>query len=285
MSDEQKALERQTGMARPSWIPQGDVSGTEHITKADAKMPRLALAQLQHTNPEEACYVRGVKLGDFFNDLDKTVIYGPGPFYFTVVRGDTPRWIEFIPRDQGGGVKDMDVKPGDPRTKFRNVTTDKGKERLPPIASCFYDFVILIRFGEKRDEDGNLVKKYERVLPIALSFKSTGIKHAQILNGLIQGRMAPLYTGVYRLESTTSKNKKGTFKTYNITNAGWIGEEEGEALAKLMAVMAEKDVDFDRGPDDTDGEDDADFPHGANSPEDAARARAAARATSSDAGM
>lgn len=267
------------GLARPDWLTKGDVRGTEHITKDDAKMPRLGLAQKQHTDPDEPCYVKGVQVGDFFNDLTG-VSYGPGPHYFSVVRGDETRYIEFNPRSAGGGVKDMDVKPGDPRTKWRN--TPEG--RLGPVATQFYDFVIVLRLGEKRDDDGNLIEKYKAVLPIMQSFKSTGIKHAKVLNGLIQGRFAPIFTGVYKLTSAPGKNAKGVFKTYKIENAGWIAQEEKDDLEALFKSFIGKKVEFNR--DETENpedEGDASFDHGANV--DPAVARAAARASAESAGM
>lgn len=206
--------------------------GLEGMTKDDLKMPRLALAQglspqLEETDP---LYIEGLKLGDAFNSLTGE-IYGKGPWPVAVIRRDKPRWVEFYPRDEGGGVKDLNVPPDDERCQWR---TEDG-ERLPPIATQFYDYIIC--FLETREI-------------IAVSFKSTGIRQtAHPWNSLmkLRGTKKPMCWGVYKLQSVMTKNAKGKFAAFRVDNAGWATEPELQSfLAEAFRSMQDKEVEIHR---------------------------------------
>ena len=233
-------------LARPSFVQEHDLRGTEHITKEDLQMPKLGLAQalspqVQKTEPQ---YITGLQVGDLFNNLTKQ-IYGEGPLEFTVIRADPPRFVEFIPRSEGGGVKDINVPPNDPRTKFR---IDENGKTLPPIATRFYDFVLLLLPSRE---------------PIALSLKSTGLKVARQINALMKLRNAPSFAGKYVLTTGTSKNAKGVFAVYQVQNAGWVNEEVFKFSSQLYDAFKDKTLIIDRETDihvpDGDGDGDTDF--------------------------
>ena len=91
---------------RPSGIDEGDL-GNEGMTREDILMPRLGLAQkmspeIDPTNQEK--YIEGLQFTDLFNSLTKAR-YGKGPLYFSILRRDQPRYVEFTPIDQGGGIE------------------------------------------------------------------------------------------------------------------------------------------------------------------------------------
>jgi hypothetical protein len=206
-----------TALAAPEWLQVGDVRGTEDIGSEDVQMPRLSLAQktskqLEEGNPK---LIPGLKICDLFNDLTRT-IYGRGPLYFTVLRRDRPRWIEFIPLDEGGGIRDKDVPHDDPRTQW---TTDEKGNGVGPKATKFYDFIVM------------LVPTRE---VIALSFKSTGLKVAKQLNGLMKMRNKPSFAGRYTLTTAMDPGTgKGAYAVYLVANAGWVSKDEylyGETL-------------------------------------------------------
>jgi hypothetical protein len=216
---------------RPAFIP-ASTEGREHITRADIRLPRLALAQ--GLSPEidsgHAKFIRGLANGEMFNDLTQ-VNYGKGPLEFFIVRADPPRWVEFFPRDEGGGVKDLNVPANDPRTAFR---VGEDGSSLPPIATMFYDYVLLLEPNKE---------------PITLSLKSTGIKAARTLNGLIQMRNSALYAGKYVVTAGKETNKKGTYSVYIIKNAGWVKDQaEAEQLRQAHEAFKDKSIEFDREP-------------------------------------
>ena len=225
-------IAKTTDMARPDFIPAGDTTGTEHITKDDVQMPRLALAQ--SLTPQVIESKEGFAVGVMFNNLTEDIL-GRGPIQFTILRADKPRWIEFIPREQGGGVKDMDVPANDPRTKF---TVDENGKKQKPLADKFYDFIIVMQPPDPTDPYGKL---------IGLSFKGTGLKIARQLNGLIKLRNAPVFAGMYLLTSIMTKNAKGTFAIFQVKNDGYIKDQPTYELCKALAEsLKDKDITISR---------------------------------------
>jgi hypothetical protein len=208
MADDKLAMTPNANNAltsRPDFIPQSH-EGLDHLTKEDIQIPRLVIAQQMSPEIEEgnAKFIPELRAGIIFNSLTQRM-YGKGPLDFAVVRADKPRWVEFAPRDAGGGVVDPEVKDGDPRTKF--WTDDEGKRRNP-IATKFYDFILVL------DPEG--VQEL-----VALSLKSTGLTVARSLNGLMQMRNAPIYSGIYTATSKSKKNPKGTFHQFDLRPNGW----------------------------------------------------------------
>ena len=120
---------------RPSFIPEGDKSGTEGITKDDLRLPRLGIAQglSPQLTPGDTQEIEGLRQVDMFNDTTKQ-IYGRGPVYFIVVRRDA-KGIEFRPRSEGGGIIDLNVPRNDKRlTEWR--TGDNGGGRSQSSDDC-----------------------------------------------------------------------------------------------------------------------------------------------------
>ncbi len=205
-----------TALERPSFVPQGN-AGTEHMTADDIKLPRLKLAQktspeIDKDNPE---YIKGLEMGDFFNDVSKEN-YGRGPLEITVVKGYAPKFIEFAPRGQGGaggGVLDMNVPAGDPRTLFTKDTEGKS---VKPKASKIYDFVIVLHRPEGKKE------------MVTWSLASTGLKTATLLNAFIAERQADVYFGKYTIQAVSKTSPNGPYYAYVLKQAMWIDEADVE---------------------------------------------------------
>lgn len=231
-------------MTRPSFIKEGDRRGTEHITKDDLQIARLALAQGltpqvaegktgHDVNDAEVPFTSGV----LFNSQSE-VIYGKGPLQFVILRGDRPRWVQFRPREEGGGVIDMNVPGNDPRTRF-TIDPENPKTSIKPLATKFYDFVICLYPIDKVDPMKSV---------IGLSFKSSALKVAKELNTLVTYRNAPLFAGIYSVRSIVDPNRtKGIFNNFEVDNAGWIEDEETYKLMEgLYKSLADKTITVDR---------------------------------------
>ena len=242
MADElQKTNHNSLVSSRPAFLPDS-AEGTEHITQQDLRVPRLSIAQglSDQIKPNHAKYIDGLKLGQLFNDVTGQ-IYGAGPLEFFIVRADPPRYVEFRDRKEGGGIIDLNVPPSDPRTQF--TTNEKG-EREKPRAMMFYDYVICLWPSRE---------------VIALSLKSSGIKHAKALNGLIKLRNAPVWSGKYTVEVKEEPSPNGPFPNYAIRNAGtqtnplagWVANEEDAAyLKQLFNTLKDKNLVIEREPGD-----------------------------------
>lgn len=239
------ALAAQDEMARPARIASGDRRGLENITKQDVLVPRLALAQLQSPEVTEGDpnMVEGMKAGDLFNSITKQN-YGREVFV-QIVRKDNLRAMEFVPVDEGGGVADPDVPLGDPRLAW-------GPDGEKPRATLFRDYIArILPGGSSPASSGGEM--------IALSFKSSGIKVAKTLNGLIALRNAPIFEGRYKITTDTELKPK-PHKIYKVANAGWVSDEDSKTGADMWEAVKDLDIkkDVDQGPDPDD------FPHGAN---------------------
>lgn len=183
---------------RESFIEKGDVTGTENITADELRLPRLSFAQglSPQMMPNDPVHIPGLTLFQMFNDVTQE-IYGMGPLEFVPVRRDV-KYIEFRPREEGGGVIDLNVPPNDPRTRWTVVDG----ERKPPRATRFVEFVVL------------LMREDEAPQPIVLSIKSTNKlsrKAEEFLTGRIKLTGKPIYAGMYSVQSYADKNDKGTF--------------------------------------------------------------------------
>lgn len=227
-------------LARPSFLPKGDTRGAENITKDDIQMPRLGIAQAQSPqvldgNPKQ---IKDLKAGNIFNTLTGKVINLP--VEFTVVRTERPRYIEFIPRTEGGGIRDYNVPAGDPRTEF---TMRDGKS-IPPVATKFYDFIVLLLPIDQNDPMSSV---------IALSLKSAGLKVARALNGMIKLRNAPSFAGKYRLSLKTETNSKGTWWQPVIENAEWVSEDEFALAGMIYESLSGKSISIEVDDDDPEG--------------------------------
>jgi hypothetical protein len=223
----------------PAFLRRGDTTGTENITRDDIRIPRLCIAQglSPQLQPEAPEYIAGLKFGDAYNDLTGE-IYGRDPIKVVVVRSDRPRYVHFKPRSEGGGVIDGNVSADDPRTQF---TVDADGKRVNPIATKFYDYVILL--GDAPDN----------FQPMALSFKSSGIRSAVRLNGLIKMKPYPIYSSFYELRPTIRKDGERTWYIFSVTPAGFIQDEVTFNFAMDAALAwSEKQVPFDVTPADTD---------------------------------
>lgn len=217
-------------MTRPDFMEESN-EGLENISQEDMQMPRLALAQKMSPEIDEGDpkYIDGLKNGDMFNGLTKQV-FGKGPLQFVVLRADKPRGVEFIPREEGGGIKDPNVPLDDPRMQF-------GPNGEKPVATKFYDFIIvLLPIGE--DISTRLV---------ALSFKSTGLKTAKELNTLIRLRNRAVYAGVYTLTAREESNQHGKYFVYKVANGGWVADKTlYTALGDLSRSLAQRSINIQR---------------------------------------
>lgn len=215
--------------------------------KDDIAMPRLALVQKtsKELEPRDPKYIADAKFGDIFHSGDRTC-FGAGPIYFAVLRHYGPRHIEFRPMDEGGGILDMNVPAGDPRTQF---TKDAQGNSVAPRATKFLDYVVL------------LLNRFDPASPmdsiVALSLKSTGLKAAKELNRLMQWRgKKDEYLGVYKATTDTDSNKKGSFAIWKFVNAGWLkeGTPVCEAAREAWEALKDKEVTIDREPGADDGD-------------------------------
>lgn len=225
----------------PDWM-RGDSTGQEDIGREDVRLPRLVISQglSPQMTPGGSDYLENLKLFEMFNDLTGE-IYGKGPLEFIVVKKDK-RHIEFAPRDEGGGVIDMDVPPGDERLNWTS-DPDSG-ERKPPRATTFHEFVVL------------LLKQGGELEPIVLSIKDTNKwnrKAATRLGGFIKMGGGSIFSRIYTVQAVPEKNDQGTFGVYVIGQRSFVQNKAAYDYAKQFRQSIEgKTIVINREPGDDD---------------------------------
>lgn len=218
VKDNEIAKRGETAVAEaPAWMEVGSTEGTEDISVDEIRLPRLAIAQglSPQLIPGKSEYIDGLKLFQLFNDLTGE-IYGTGPLHFVPIKKDV-RNIEFIPRDEGGGIRDMDVPLGDERLEW---SVNEKNEKVPPKATTFYEYAVMLLRPDGVFE------------PIVLSMKTTNKWNRRAvnrLNGFIllpyQGKRYPIYGKIYSVASKSEQNDQGTFGVYVIEQVGVVSNE------------------------------------------------------------
>lgn len=196
--------------------------GLEDITKSDMLIPRLALAQPLSPQVTEGDpnRIENLKAGDLFNSITGE-IYATDrkPIFVQILRKDKPRAMEFRPVEDGGGVLDPNVPLDDPRLKW-------GADGEKPTATLFRDYLArLLPSGEL----------------IALSFKSSGIKVAKQLNGLIALRNRDIFAGRYAI-STGIELKPKPHQIFKVANAGWVSAEDLATGEQMFDAVKDLDM-------------------------------------------
>lgn len=219
--------------------------GTESIGSDDVRPPRLLICQSgsPQRKPGNAKQIKGLNEMDMFNDLTNE-IYGQGPLKFVVVKTLGSRHMQFAPMDEGGGVIDYDVPANDERTRF---TTDADGHRVRPVATKFYDYLIWL------PEHSEIV---------ALSLKSTAIKIAIKLNGILKSPLKmhgqvlmspPAWARTFSLTSFMDQKDSFAWCTFNLGTEGITDADVRAICSAQSAAFEGKQIDIPRESDAADG--------------------------------
>jgi hypothetical protein len=208
----------------------GNQAGLEDVGRDDVLIPRLMISQ--GLSPEitkgDPKFIKGLSVGEFFNSLTGEV-YGETlnvvPLFFF------KQFIEFTPREQGGGIVAMyqheaDIPAG---TSYR---LDQCKPGEKPAVTEFKNEMCLIL-------------KDSGVEPIVVSFKSTGMKTAKKWNALMRQLNLPAYARAYTLAITTEKNDQGTWYGANVTPSDFVPEALFAAAEKYFGELRKAGVKVD----------------------------------------
>jgi hypothetical protein len=214
-------------LARPRSLEE-DTAGTDDIDPNEVRLPRLGIAQglSPQMTPGDAQYIEGLALFDMFNDMTGEK-YGKGPITFIPIKREERR-IQFIPRNEGGGIADPEVPKGDVRLKWTKSNPDLTKADLPPVATEIVDYVVLLLRKGKAPEP----------IVFGIALKNKWNRRAENkIKSTVKLRMppAPIYANMFSVDtSIPAKNDKGTFGVPTIRDLGFIPKDTPSG-AKLFA--------------------------------------------------
>ena len=198
---------------------------------------RLLQALSPQLNKKKAEYIEGASAGDAFNNV--TGKYWDGETGLVVVPCfQTTKYLEFVPRDSGGGFKG-EIAPNNP--VLQQTMRSGSKELLPngnELVKSIQYFCFIV------DEDGS----YQ---PVVVDFKSTQLKVAKRWNTQIGMQKVrhpktgtlitpPIFATMWRLYSVEESNDQGSWNNWQVERVGLLENRELllEAKAFRDSIMA-----------------------------------------------
>jgi len=232
MGNDAIATRGTTALARPDYIKKDDARGTENITTADIKFPALRLAQAMSPEVKRAdpAYLEGLREGELFNSITREV-YGEDAVHLIIVNQLGHRNTQFDPNDRNV-VLESNIPDDDQRCQFTVEVRDGRQVRLKPLATKFYDYLVLLILPNR---DPQLM---------TLSLKSTQLKKAVALNSML--KLSKLASFAHLLKATPIAEKKGNNSWYGwrFDSAGWVTEEQYNLASKHFDQMQSKTKDI-----------------------------------------
>lgn len=195
----------------------------------DVLIPFMAI--LQPMSPQVVNEtVAGAKAGMFINTATQEIYDGKTGVEFVAVLTGKHNFVEFAPRDEGGGFRGNHL-PGDKIVvdaearrkaeggKFGKLKTEEGNE----LVETFYAFCIRLENGEPVDKfvigfKSTMIKEYKRLM--------TRLENFKIRNSAGDLKNPPVY-GI-RLRATTEKQQNDQGTWFNIKVEPAMPEADGK---------------------------------------------------------
>jgi len=184
---------------------------------------RLLQALSPQLNKKKAEFIEGASAGDAFNNV--TNQHWDGEKGITVVPCfQTTKYLEFVPRDMGGGFKG-EIPANSPL--LQQTTRSGAKEMLPngnELVKSDQHFCLIV------DEDGS----YQ---PVVVDMKSTQLKvsrrwKTQIAMQKVKhpksGAMVtpPVFATMWRLYSVEESNDQGSWNNWQVERIGLVEDRD-----------------------------------------------------------
>ena len=184
--------------------------------------------QLNKKKPE---YIEGASAGDAFNNV--TNQFWDGETGIVVIPCfQTTKYLEFIPRDQGGGFRG-EIAPNDP--VLQRTSRQGSKEILPSgneLVKSDQHFCLLV------EEDGSFQ-------PVVVDMKSTQLKVSRRWKTQIAmlkvkhpktGEMTtpPVFGTMWRLRSVEESNDQGSWSNWTVEKIGLVDSRDMLLEAKAF---------------------------------------------------
>ena len=198
---------------------------------------RLLQALSPQLNKKKAEYIEGAASGDAFNNV--TNQHWNGETGIKVIPClTTIKYLEFVPRDLGGGFKG-EIPPNS--SVLQKTTRSGSKEILPNgnelVKSAQY-FCFIV------EDDGNFQ-------PVVIDMKSTQLKVSKRWNSQISMQkmknpktgmlvQLPIFATMWRLYSVEESNDQGSWNNWNVERIGLVEDQSLRLEAKAFrdSIMA-----------------------------------------------
>lgn len=216
---------------------------------ADNMVPLVYILQPLSPQVEKSDdkYIEGAEASDIWlRSANSPIVKGSEgilfqPCYFSV------DWVEWIPRDSGGGFVG----------RHKEVPEDAGKMTDPQTGRTRFLRPNGNEVIETRNHVGFVITE-EGVMPYVIPMSSTGHTVSREwmfkMNGLRlpSGKSAPMWAGLWRMKTRMRKNKTGRWFTWDVNQEGWVANldefNRGKDLHQAFA-SGEKEIEAPQQPD------------------------------------
>lgn len=219
----------------------GNQSGMEQVEQADLLLPRLGLCQAlsPQRRKSDAAYIEGLEEGQLFNTVTKEN-YGVeleiiALFFFK-------NRIKYFDIDEGGGVDCLSANAIDGGrispdgcsickfSKWGNGETDDAHGNDSPLCTLYHNFMAFL-------PDTNS--------PIAISYKSTGLKVSKQLLASIRLTQLPMYAKRYKVTVVEMKSGSNVWYEKKLTLAGFVEPELFKSMEQQFKVLKDMNIQID----------------------------------------
>jgi hypothetical protein len=244
----------------PDFLKQevGNQAGMENVDSSDIIIPRLGLCQ--SLSPQrrkgDPAFIKDLEEGKLFNTLTQD-IYGDtieliGLYFFK-------NRIKYFPIDEGGGIDCTSpnaidggrISPqGCASCQYsawgNGARKDSEDANDPPLCTLYHNFMAFLPYVDMPS-------------PIAVSYKSTGLKFSKQLLGAVRLTNLPMYAKLYTVTVVEMRDGNNMWYEKKITPGKYVDKNLFTQMDNLFKELSAKDVKVD-----TTGEEAEAFGHGAN---------------------
>jgi len=204
-------------------------TGLEEMTTEDFAIPFIRVLQplSPQVQKQDGKYVKGASAGDLYNTVTDEVYDGEKGISI-VPCAYTKKYLEWIPREKGGGLvnpnHDISILSKCVRDEVTNrFITPDGNE----IVETAQFFILVLE-----DEPQQAVLAFTSTqLGVARKW-STMLRMARVQNNKGVSVGAPMFAYTYKLTTNTQSNEKGSWNGYSVNQEG---------ITELSIAMVAKD--------------------------------------------
>ena len=204
-------------------------TGLEEMTTEDFAIPFIRVLQplSPQVQKQDGKYVAGASAGDLYNTVTDEIYDGEKGISI-VPCAYTKKYLEWIPREKGGGLvnpnHDISILSKCVRDEVTNrFITPDGNE----IVETAQFFILVLE-----DEPQQAVLAFTSTqLGVARKW-STMLRMARVQNNKGVSVRAPMFAYTYKLTTNTQSNEKGSWNGYSVNQEG---------ITELSIAMVAKD--------------------------------------------
>ena len=214
-------------------------TGLEEATTEDYAIPFIRLLQPMspQLNKNSGNYIEGASAGDLINTVSGEV-YDGNKGISVVPCAYSKKYIEWIPREKGGGLVDAThgtsvLKSCKRDEQTRRYYLQNGNEIVETA-----QFFVLVTEPEPQQA---LITMTSTQLGVARKWL-TMLRMARVKNSAGTSVQAPMFAFTYKLGTSSMSNDKGTWNVFTVNQEGQTDLDTAAIAKEFMSSASQGDV-------------------------------------------